>query len=60
MVANREGKIGNLGLADANYSFFFVFLPFPGPLPVAYGSSQARGLIGAGHWPKPEPQQCGI
>ena len=25
---------------------FFVFLPFLGPLPVAYGGSQARGLIG--------------
>ena len=27
--------------------FVFVFLPFLGPLPAAYGSSQARGLIGA-------------
>ena len=27
--------------------FFFVFLPFLGPLPAAYGGSQARGLIGA-------------
>ena len=26
---------------------FFVFLPFLGPLPKAYGGSQARGLIGA-------------
>ena len=26
---------------------FFFFLPFLGPLPAAYGSSQARGLIGA-------------
>ena len=28
-------------------SAFFVFLPFLGPLPSAYGGSQARGLIGA-------------
>ena len=27
--------------------FFLVFLPFLGPLPVAYGGSQARGRIGA-------------
>ena len=27
--------------------FFFVFFPFLGPLPVAYGGPQARGLIGA-------------
>ena len=26
---------------------FFVFLPFLGPLPAAYGGSQARGRIGA-------------
>ena len=26
---------------------FFVFLPFLGPLPMAYGGSQARGLIKA-------------
>ena len=26
---------------------YFVFLPFLGPLPVAYGGSQARSLIGA-------------
>ena len=25
---------------------FFVFLPFLGPLPTAYGGSQSRGLIG--------------
>ena len=32
-----------------NNSFFFfcAFLPFLGPLPAAYGGSQARGLIGA-------------
>ena len=27
--------------------YFFVFLPFPGQLPMAYGGSQARGLIRA-------------
>ena len=27
--------------------FFFVFLPFLGPLPAAYAGSQVRGLIGA-------------
>ena len=27
--------------------FFFVFLPFLGLLPTAYGGSQARGPIGA-------------
>ena len=27
--------------------FFFVFLPSVGPIPVAYGGSQARGLIRA-------------
>ena len=27
--------------------FFFVFLPFLGLLPEAYGGSRARGLIGA-------------
>ena len=26
---------------------FFIFLPFLGPLPAAYGGFQARGLIGA-------------
>ena len=26
---------------------FFVFLPFSGAAPAAYGGSQARGLIGA-------------
>ena len=29
------------------YLFIFVFLPFLGPLPLAHGSSQARGLIRA-------------
>ena len=29
------------------FIYFFVFLPFLGPLPTAYGGSQARGLIGA-------------
>ena len=33
--------------AMSSFFFFFVFLPFLGPLPVAYGSSQARSLIGA-------------
>ena len=40
-------------LVDYYFTFFFlyfcifVFLPFLGPLPVAYGGSQAMGLIGA-------------
>ena len=49
--------------AGARFIFlflFFVFLPFLGPFPVAYGGSQARGPIGAVAWPTPEPQQCGI
>ena len=29
------------------FLFFCLFLPFLGPLPAAYGGSQARGLIGA-------------
>ena len=29
------------------YLFIFVFLPFLGPLPTAYGGSQAGGRIGA-------------
>ena len=51
------------------YFLFFVFLPFLGPLPAAYGGSQAGGLIGAvaadlhhshshtgslTHWARPE------
>ena len=54
--------------------FFFVFLPFLGQLPTAYGGSQARGLIGAtasGLYQchsnmgsklhlRPTPQQCQI
>ena len=37
---------------------FFVFLPFLGPLPTAYGGSQARGrIIGRCCRPMPEPQQ---
>ena len=28
------------------FFFFLVFLPFLGPLPAAYGCSQARGVIG--------------
>ena len=36
------------------YLLFFVFLPFLGPLPAAYGGSQARDPIGAAaaspHW----------
>ena len=30
-----------------SFFFFFVFFPFLGPLPTAYGGSQARGLIRA-------------
>ena len=39
--------------------FFFVFLPFLGPLPAAYGGSQARGPIGtvAASLHTPQPQQ---
>ena len=29
------------------FIYLFVFLPFLGTLPMAYGVSQARGLIGA-------------
>ena len=29
------------------FFFFFVFLSFWGPCPVAYGSPQARGITGA-------------
>ena len=32
---------------DYYYFFFLVFLPFLGPLPAAYGGSQARGRIRA-------------
>ena len=35
------------GVFDSFFFFFFVFLPFLGPLPMAYGGSQARGLIRA-------------
>ena len=39
-------------------SFFFVFCFFPRAAPVAYGGSQARGLIGAGAGARPgiEPE----
>ena len=37
------GWVGSLGLVHANYYFFFAFRAAC----VAYGSSQARGLIGA-------------
>ena len=42
------------------YYFFRVFCPFRAT-PVAYGGSQARGLIGAvAAKPTPGPQQHGI
>ena len=42
-------------LYKINLFFFFVFFRVT---PVAYGGSQARGLIRAvAAWPKPEPQQ---
>ena len=36
-----------VSLSDHFFFFFFVFLPFVGPLPTAYGGSQARGRIRA-------------
>ena len=43
------------------FFFFFVFLPFLGPLPVAHVGSQARGLIGAeAAGVGQRPQQLGI
>ena len=36
-----------LSFLRCNLVFFFFFWPFLGPLPVAYGGSQARGRIGA-------------
>ena len=38
----------------------FFFLAFSRATPVAYGGSQARGLIGAVAAGLPEPQQHGI
>ena len=39
-------KVGiGMGMRLSSGSFF-VFLPFLGPLPAAYGGSQARGLTG--------------
>ena len=35
------------GLYKSMFYFIFLSLPFLGLLPVAYGGSQARGLIGA-------------
>ena len=41
--------------------FCLFFLPFSRAIPMAYGGSQARGLIEAvAAKPTPEPQQCGI
>ena len=37
----------NIITHGVHVSFFFLFLSFLGPEPAAYGSSQARGLIGA-------------
>ena len=37
---------GESGLSF-NMNIIFLFLPFLGPLPAAYGGSQARGRIGA-------------
>ena len=41
---------------------FFFFFSISRAAPVAYGSSQARGRIGAvaSRWPTPQPQQCCI
>ena len=41
--------VGEDNITSCFYLFiylFFVFLPFLGPLPTAYGGSQPRGLIG--------------
>ena len=37
----------NITLSLYTFFFFFVFLPFLGPLSAAYGGFQARGPIGA-------------
>ena len=37
----------SLGKGILLFIYLFVFLPFLGPLPPAYGGSQARGLIRA-------------
>ena len=47
----RNGSMATLTILSIMFSkatqgqfyFFFVFLPFLGPLPAAYGGSQARG-----------------
>ena len=47
-------------LGKALLFFFFIFA-FSRAAPMAYGGSQARGLIGAAAAkPTPEPQQHGI
>ena len=44
-----------------HFFFFFFFFAFSRAAHVAYGDSQARGLIGAvAARPTPEPQQLGI
>ena len=51
----RQGQVRGEGvsrnqsavLLSLSLSLFFVFLPLLGPLPVAYGGTQARGQIGA-------------
>ena len=47
---------------NSPFLFVFFFLAFSRAVPVAYGYSQARGLIGAvgTDWPTPEPQQFRI
>ena len=43
------------------FVLFFCLFAFSRATPMAYGGSQARGLIGAvAHRPTPEPQQCRI
>ena len=45
----KKSESSELPQASSSFFFFclFVFLPFPGPLPMAYGGSQVRGRIGA-------------
>ena len=58
---SKDESLPGLGL-EFLWLFFFFFV-FSRATPVAYGGSQARGLIGAvvaGLWPRPEPQKLGI
>ena len=50
-----------LRILSGFFFFFFGLFAFSRTVPVAYGGSQVRGLIGAvAAQPTPEPQQHGI